>query len=94
MQVLAVLAYLVLVGVLVPLGFALDDQLPLVAVAGVVLLAFGIHYTRAQHVACAAARQAGAQNAPVLLPLLLGLILLIAQAFAVWFLKLQLEGPF
>lgn len=56
-------------------------------------LAFAIMFTRAQHAPCAAAREAGAQPASVVLPLLVGLILAIAQAFALWFLTLQLSGP-
>ncbi|MGE0707312.1 MAG: hypothetical protein AB7N76_04820 [Planctomycetota bacterium] len=40
-----------------------------------------------QHAACRAARDAGAGQAPVLLPLLVGVIVAIAQAFAVWFIR-------
>ena len=63
----------------------------IVVAGGLIPLGFAFHYTNMQAAASAAAREAGADNAPVVLPLLLGLILAIAQAFAVWFLELQLN---
>lgn len=47
-----------------------------------------------QHAACSAAREAGAGRAPVLLPLLVGLMLAIAQGFGVWFLRHTLARGF
>lgn len=89
LQILGVLAYLVLGAVYIGLGLSLGASIP--AAAGVAALvappiAFAAWSYWLQHAACSAARDAGAKDAGVLLPLLLGLILAIAQAFAVWFL--------
>jgi hypothetical protein len=76
---------------------ARGKRLQIIGVVSYLLLGpllFGLYFTWVQHASCNAARDAGAQTAPVALPLLFGLILAIAQAFAVWFLKLQIDGPF
>jgi hypothetical protein len=96
LQIVGVLLYLVLGGAL--LAFALGVQAvpgPLkAAIALAIPLGFAAYYTKVQHAASVAAREAGAQGAPILLPALFGMILAIAQAFAVWFLQLQLAGGF
>lgn len=97
LQILGVVSYLLLGAAMLAGAFLLGDRIPPAAGLGVLLavpLAFAAYFTSAQHAPCAAAREAGAGDAPVFLPLLLGLILAIAQAFAVWFLKLRLDGPF
>lgn len=96
MQIGAIVAYLLCGVIFLVAAFTVGPELPfalnVAALAGVPL-AFGGYYAWAQHTACGSARDAGAENASVVLPLLLGMILAIAQAFAVWFLKLHLQGP-
>lgn len=89
LQILGVVAYLILGAIYVGLGLSVGASIP--PAAGVLALvappiAFAAWSYWLQHAACSAARDAGAKDAGVLLPLLLGLILAIAQAFAVWFL--------
>ncbi len=96
LRVLGIVSYLAVGALMVALLFV-PNPIPTwvkASLALVIPLAFGTYFTAAQHRACAAAREAGAGSAPVLLPLLLGLILAIAQAFVVWFVKIRLDGPF
>lgn len=96
LQVLGVLGYLAvgasLLGLAILAGPDIPRPLAIAALLGIPL-AFATYFTRVQHARGAAAREAGAQSAPVLLPLLIGLILAIAQAFAVSFLLHELRGP-
>ncbi len=96
LQVLGILGYLAVGASFLGLALLAGDAIPRPVALGALLavpLAFAAYFTRAQHASGVAAREAGARPAPVLLPLLVGLILAIAQAFAVWFLLLQLRGP-
>lgn len=96
LRLIGIVSYVALGGVMLGLGFTLDS-VPLTVKAGVAMLVplcFAGWLTWVQHTRCAAARDAGAGSAPVLLPLLFGLILAIAQAFAIWFVKLRFDGPF
>jgi hypothetical protein len=92
-QVTSVILYLVLGAGLLALHYGAGAWLPRVALLPALLipLGFASYYVSIQAAPSAAAREAGAGNASVVLPLLLGLILAIAQAFAVWFLELQLN---
>jgi hypothetical protein len=95
LRTLGVVSY-VIVGAFMVALLLVDNPVPMkvkAALALVIPLSFGTYFTYVQHKACAAAREAGAGNAPVLLPLLVGLILAIAQAFAVWFVQIRLQGP-
>jgi hypothetical protein len=95
-QAVGIVSYLV-VGALLVAGAFFLEAAPLALKAGVAILiplGFASYFTSVQHATCAAARDAGAGTAPVMLPLLFGTILAIAQAFAIWFLKIQIDGPF
>ncbi|RMG10868.1 MAG: hypothetical protein D6731_16615 [Planctomycetota bacterium] len=96
LQVFGVASYVVLGLLLLGAAF-FAPQVPfpaLAAVASLIPLAFATYFTWVQHAPASAAREAGARKASVVLPLLFGLILAIAQAFALWFLRIRLEGPF
>ena len=92
-QVTSVILYLLLGGGMLALHYGTQDLFPRAALLPALLipLGFASYYVSIQAAPAAAAREAGAGNASVVLPLLLGLILAIAQAFAVWFLELQLN---
>lgn len=93
LQVVSVVLYLLLGGGLLALYYGTQELFPPAALLPALLipLGFASYYTSIQAAPAGAAREAGAGNASVVLPLLLGMILLIAQAFAVWFLHLQMN---
>ena len=96
-QMLGVAAYLALGALYLTVALTFGERIPpLLGVAALAItpLAFATYFTATQSAPTSAAREHGATRAPVLLPLLLGLILAIAQAFAIWFLKLRLDGPY
>ncbi len=96
LQVAGVLAYALLGAGLLFAARTLDleavPQVARLAVLAVVPLVFAVVCTQAQHAPAQAAREHGARQASLLLPGLVGLILAIAQAFAVYFLWLRLDG--
>lgn len=93
LQVVGVASYVVagallLAALLLLRGPAVPPALRLGLLVGgplLIPLAFALYFTAAQARACKPARDAGAPRAPVLLPLLLGLILAVAQVFALSF---------
>lgn len=91
---MGVISY-VLVGVgLLALTFLAGPSLPRWVLYPLLLgipLLHALWFTSSQHAPAQAAREAGAKNAPVVVPLLIGVILAIAQGFAVWFLKLRFD---
>ncbi|MCA8925806.1 MAG: hypothetical protein KDD82_28620 [Planctomycetes bacterium] len=97
LRVFGIVSYVVLAALVLAEVVFLGDVIPL-WVNGIVLggipLVMAVYFTNAQAKPTEAAREAGATQSSVLLPLLFGLILAITQAFAVWFLKLQLDRPF
>jgi hypothetical protein len=94
-QVVGVLAYVVAVSGVVALRVLLRDRLPDAVyqglLAGIPLVA-ATWLTWTQAGPANAAREHGARNAPLLLPLLVGLMLAIAQGFALYFLFLRIYG--
>jgi hypothetical protein len=93
LQVIGVVAY-VLTGAALLAAF-LWRLLPpevLLGAAALVPLGFAVWFTATQHEPANAAREHGARNASLVLPALVGLILLIAQAFAVFFLIVGVYG--
>jgi hypothetical protein len=56
-------------------------------------LVFASWFTALQHGPSSVAREHGAKNASLALPLLVGIILSVAQAFAVYFLMRAVLGP-
>lgn len=93
-KVMGVVAYLVTGGALL---FAfLKLQLPqplLLGILALVPLLFASWFTALQHGPATVAREHGAKNANLALPLLVGIILAVAQAFAVYFLMRAVYGP-
>ena len=97
LKTLGVVSYVLLAALVLGEVVFLGDLIPrwvnAIVLGGIPLL-MAIYFTNAQAKQTEAAREAGAGQSSVLLPLLIGLILAITQAFAVWFLKLQLDQPF
>lgn len=92
-KVMGVLAYLVTGAALL---FAFLKHVPqpiLLVVLAVVPLLFASWFTAMQHGPASVAREHGAKNASLALPLLVGIILSVAQAFAVYFLMRAVYGP-
>lgn len=94
LQVIGVVSYLLIGAALlvayVKLGL---PQSILLGLAAVIPLLFAIWFTSSQHASASVAREHGARNAPILLPLFVGVILAIAQAFTVYFLLRAIYGP-
>lgn len=94
LMITGVVSYLVLGAGLLALAFLAGHALPRAVLLPLLLAIPFLHavwFTTAQHGPTQAAREAGATNSSVIIPLLIGLILAIAQAFAVWFLKLRFD---
>ena len=93
LQVLGVVAYLVCGGALLLAYMKLSLPPPVLygLLAGVPLV-FATWLTALQHGPSSVAREHGARNASLALPLLVGTILGIAQAFAVYFLLRAVHG--
>lgn len=92
--VAGIASYLLLGAGLLAVGFLAGHSVPRWVVLPLLLavpLLHAVWFTAAQHAPTQAAREAGATNAPVLVPVLIGAILAIAQAFAVWFIKLRFD---
>jgi hypothetical protein len=90
MQVRAVVSYVVCTSGVVAfaLNFWGDVPAPVHgALMAVFPLLFGVYYAWAQQAPAVAAREAGARSASVAAPMLVGVILGIAQAFAVYFIQ-------
>lgn len=94
LQVIGVVAYLVTGAALLAAYVKLSLPPPLLygLLAGVPLV-FATWFTAAQHGPATIAREHGARNAPLALPLVVGTILAIAQAFTVYFLLRAVYGP-
>lgn len=94
LQVVGVLAYLVTGAALLLAYVKLSmPQAVLYGLLAGVPLVFAIWFTAAQHGPATVAREHGAKNASLALPLLVGTILAIAQAFTVYFLLRAVYGP-
>lgn len=95
LQVVGVLAYVLAVSAVVALRVLLGDRLPDAVyqglVAGIPLIA-ATWLTWTQAAQANAAREHGARSAPLVLPGLVGLMLAIAQGFALYFLFLRIYG--
>lgn len=94
LMVLGIVSYVVLGAGLLALAFLAGQALPRAVLLPLLLgipLVHAVWFTVAQHAPTQAAREAGATSSSVVIPLLIGLILAIAQAFAVWFLKLRFD---
>lgn len=94
LQVIGVASYVV-IGVALLLAYAKLNlpQTVLLGLAAVIPLCFAIWFTSAQHAPASVAREHGAKNASILLPLFVGVILAIAQAFTVYFVLRAIYGP-
>ncbi|MCO5165478.1 MAG: hypothetical protein M9894_03800 [Planctomycetes bacterium] len=94
LQVMGVVAYLLSGGALLFAYLRLQLPPPVLygLLAGVPLL-FAIWFTAAQHGPATVAREHGARSAGLALPLLVGIILAVAQAFTVYFLMRAVYGP-
>lgn len=94
LQVLGVVAYLVTGGALLAAYVKLNLPPPVLygLLAGIPLV-FATWFTALQHGPATVAREHGARSASLALPLLVGTILAIAQAFTVYFLLRAVYGP-
>ena len=94
LQVTGVVSY-VLIGVTLLVAYVKLDlpQTALLGLAAVIPLIFAIWFTSAQHSPASVAREHGARNAPILLPLFVGVILAVAQAFTVYLVLRAIYGP-
>ncbi len=96
-QLVGVISYLFVGGGLLAATMLFGDKIPpalLGVVAAAIPLGFAVWFTSAQHSLANSAREHGARNASLLLPALVGVMLAIAQAFAVYFLRLRFLGPY
>lgn len=94
LQVIGVVAYLVTGAALLAAYLKLNLPPPVLygLLAGIPLV-FATWFTAAQHGPSTIAREHGARSASLALPLLVGTILAIAQAFTVYFLLRAVYGP-
>lgn len=93
-KVIGVVAYLAMGAGLLFAFLKLHVPQPVLlgVMAGVPLL-FACWFTAMQHGPASVAREHGAKNASLALPLMVGIILSVAQAFAVYFLMRAVLGP-
>jgi hypothetical protein len=90
MQWTAIAAYVLTTAAVVAFALTFWSSVPApvhAALMAVFPLGFTAYYTWTQHVPASAAREAGAHNASVVAPVLVALILAIAQAFAIYFVQ-------